>query len=95
MVDDNNRVPELLRSSPPTVALVSIHLSIEGNSLRRFDKIKTRKTLKEALAQISSDAQVDDCLLAAEVIWSPEDPTEQMTMEDIYADFPTLVTLLD
>mmetsp|Transcript_12773 Transcript_12773/g.22267 ORF Transcript_12773/g.22267 Transcript_12773/m.22267 type:complete len:520 (-) Transcript_12773:282-1841(-) len=82
-------------SSPPTVALVSIHLSIEGNSLRRFDKIKTRKTLKEALAQISSDAQVDDCLLAAEVIWSPEDPTEQMTMEDIYADFPTLVTLLD
>lgn len=82
-------------SSPATVALVNIHLAIEGNSLRAFDKIRSRSQLKEALLQISSDVLVDDCLLAAEVIWSPEDPSEQMTMEDIYADFPTLYTLID
>lgn len=84
--------------SPPssaTVALVTIHLAIEGNSLRAFDNIKSRKDLKDALSRISGDVQVEDCLLAAEVIWSPEDPTEQMTMEDIYSDFPSLYTLLD
>ncbi|KAL3930984.1 MAG: hypothetical protein SGARI_004322 [Bacillariaceae sp.] len=51
-----------------TVALVNIHLAIEGNSLRAFDNIKSRKQLQQALSQISSDSQVDDCLLAAEVI---------------------------
>jgi uncharacterized membrane protein len=82
-------------TSSATVALVNIHLAIEGNSLRAFDGIKTRKSLKEVLSQISSDVQVEDCLLAGEVIWSPEDSLEQMTMEDIYSDFPTLYTLLD
>lgn len=84
--------------SPPssaTVAIVTIHLAIEGNSLRAFDNIKSRKDLKDALSRISGDVRVEDCLLAAEVIWSPEDPTEQMTMEDIYSDFPSLHTLLD
>ncbi|KAG7364296.1 DUF1517 domain containing protein [Nitzschia inconspicua] len=81
--------------SSATIALVNIHLAIEGNSLRDFDSIRTRKNLKEALSRISSDVQIEDCLLAAEVIWSPEDPTEQLLMEDIYSDFPTLYTLLE
>jgi uncharacterized membrane protein len=79
----------------PTIALVNIHLAIEGNSLKHFGKISNRKGLKDALAQISSDVQVEDCLLAAEVIWSPEDSKEQITMKDIYEDFPSLQTLLN
>lgn len=78
-----------------TVALVNIQLAIEGNSLRDFDNIKSRKELKEALSRISSDVQVEECLMAGEVIWSPENPMEQLTMEDIYSDFPTLNTLVD
>lgn len=88
---DNSSLP----ISSATVALINILLAIEGNSLRAFDKIKSRKQLQQALSRISSDSQVDDCLLAAEVIWSPEDPMEQMTMEDVYSDFPTLKILLD
>jgi uncharacterized membrane protein len=51
--------------------------------------------LKEALSRIYSDVQVEDCLIAAEVIWSPEDPAQQMIMEEIYSDFPTLNILID
>jgi uncharacterized membrane protein len=78
-----------------TVAIVIVHLAIQGNSLRQFDDIKSRKDLKEALSRIYSDVQVEDCLIAAEVIWSPEDPSEQITMQEIYSDFPTLNTLMD
>jgi uncharacterized membrane protein len=90
-----NEADASLPAPSATVALVNIHLAIEGNSLRAFDNIKSRKQLQEALSRISSDSQVDDCLLAAEVIWSPEDPLEQITMEDVYSDFPTLQILLD
>jgi uncharacterized membrane protein len=81
--------------STATVAIVIILLSLEGNSLRHFDGIKSRKDLKEALSLIYSDVQVGDCLMAGEVIWSPQDPSEQMTIQEIYSDFPTLNTLLD
>jgi uncharacterized membrane protein len=81
--------------SSATVAIVIVHLAIEGNSLRNFDDIKSRKDLKEALSRIYSDVQVEDCLIAAEVIWSPEDPAQQMIMEEIYSDFPTLNILID
>jgi uncharacterized membrane protein len=90
-------------NSKSTVALVQVTVAIEGNSLKKvFDgdqnsnsNIKTRKGLVEALTQLSSDVQVDDCLLSAEVIWSPQEQDDQLTMQDIYSDFPTLYTLLD
>ena len=63
-----------------------------GGTKRR--KITTRQDLVNALTRLSSDCQVEDCLLSAEVIWSPQDPDEQLTMDDIYADFPSLYTLL-
>jgi uncharacterized membrane protein len=92
---DSREMSSLSPVSSATVALVTIHLAIEGDSLRSFDNIKSRKVLKDALTRISSDVQCKDCLLAAEVIWSPEEPTDLMTMEDIYVDFPSLYTLLD
>ena len=65
-----------------------------GGGGTKSRKIKTRQDLINALTQLSSDCQVEDCLLSAEVIWSPQDPDEQLTMDDIYADFSNLYTLL-
>lgn len=72
-----------------TVAIVTINLCIEGDSTR-ISKIRNRIELQSALSRIASDCQVDNCLLSAEVLWSPESRSERMTSEDIYADYPSL-----
>jgi uncharacterized membrane protein len=75
-----------------TAAVVTINLCIEGDSTR-IAKIRNRAELQAVLSRIASDAQVDDCLLAGEVLWSPEDRSESLAAEDIYADYPTLYPL--
>ena len=75
-----------------TVAIVTINLSIEGDSTK-VSKIRNMVELTSALSRIASDCQVDDCLLSGEVLWSPVSRTEKITWEDVYADYPSLVPL--
>lgn len=86
-----NRTPYAAVDGYPraTVAVVTINLCIEGDSTK-VSQIRNRVELESALSRIASDSQVDDCLLAAEVLWSPESRTERITSEDIYADYPSL-----
>jgi len=79
---------------PPnaTMAIVTLNFAIQGDSTK-LPEINTRDDLRLALSRISSDAQVDDCLLTAEVLWSPEDPSEILSRETTYADFPKLVPI--
>ncbi|CAN0393719.1 unnamed protein product [Ectocarpus sp. 13 AM-2016] len=51
--------------------------------------------LKTALQTIASGALSDggDNVLAAEVLWTPEEPWEVLTREDAIADFPELMDL--
>jgi uncharacterized membrane protein len=76
----------------PTVAIVTINFAIEGDATK-LPSIRTRDDLRHALFRISSDAQVADCLLTAEVLWSPEDSSETLSRESVYADYPDLVTI--
>jgi uncharacterized membrane protein len=78
--------------SDPTVAVVSINMSIEGKSLASTE-IHSRDDLIRALSQIAADSQVGTCLLSGEVLWSPEVPGERITNEDLFADFPDLIPL--
>ena len=89
-----------------TEAVVSITLSIEGDSLmdvlptrsknnKSGPKIRTRKELRQILTRIAADAQVDDCLLAAELLWAPEERSDLLSPQDIAADYPELYPLLD
>lgn len=57
--------------------------------------IKKRSELRDVLYKISADAKVDDCLVAAEVLWTPDDDTDNMSEPDVYADYPTLFPLFD
>lgn len=74
-----------------TAAVVSINLAIEGDSTNFKNGIRYRQDLLDALSKIASDAQVDDCLLSAEVLWAPEERNELLTKNDIYADYPDLM----
>lgn len=81
----------LLRS---TAAVVSLTVCIEGDSTK-IPKIKNRIELREALSKVASDAQVDECLLSAEVLWTPEDKLDTLSTEELIADYPSLYPLLD
>jgi uncharacterized membrane protein len=84
-VDDPYRV---------TAAVVSINLAIEGDSTK-FSKIKTRNELRAALSRVAADSQIEDCLLSAEILWTPEDRSETLSNQDVYADYPSLYPLVD
>ena len=87
-----------------TEAIVSLTLSIEGDSLiikkgyNRKDnskRIRTREELRQLLTSIAADTKVDECLLAAELLWAPEERQDILTKQDIAADYPELYPLLD
>ena len=78
-----------------SLALVQIHLIIEGNTMERFGsrQVETRKSLQEALVQLAGDVTaVKDCVVAGEVLWGPQLQEQQQVMleEDVYANYPRL-----
>lgn len=80
-------------SSSPTLAIVTLNYAIRGDSTR-MDKISTRDNVRDALTKLSADASVEDAIVAAEVMWSPEDENDTLEPEVAYADFPQLVPLV-
>ena len=77
-----------------TAAVVSINLAIEGDSTK-FSKIKTRNELRAALSRVAADSQIEDCLLSGEIMWTPEDRSETLSNQDVYADYPSLYPLIN
>jgi uncharacterized membrane protein len=69
---------------------VTINLAIEGDKTM-LPSIRFRQDLLDSLSKIAADAQVEDCLLSAEILWSPEDRNEVLPPEDVIADYPELV----
>jgi len=78
--------------SKATEAVVTILMATEGDSTR-LPKITKRTDVLEALRKLAVDSQVDECLLSGEVVWSPELRSESLTMDEIYADYPSLFPL--
>jgi uncharacterized membrane protein len=80
--------------SRSTTAVIDLSICIEGDSTK-VPTIKNRAALRDALYMISADAQVNECLLSAEVLWTPDDGTDSMSVQDVFADYPTLFPLYD
>lgn len=84
-------------SAKATMAVVSLSICIEG--IRIFNNVKktirNRKDLRRALSRIASDSQAEDCLLSAEILWTPEEPNEVLSEKDVYAEYPDLYPLID
>lgn len=81
-----------------TVAVVSIVLALRGDQLKRLGldrSVNSVSGLRAALEMLAAGALSDDGenVLAAEVLWTPEEPWEVLTREDAIADFPELLDI--
>merc|ERR1712159_831566 len=72
-----------------TMAVVTFVIAIDGDQTR-LNKIDSVTDVEQALRQIASDSTVDDCLQNAEILWTPEDRSEALSVRDIVADYPQL-----
>eukprot|EP00563_Minutocellus_polymorphus_P006409 CAMPEP_0181029914 /NCGR_PEP_ID=MMETSP1070-20121207/5449_1 /TAXON_ID=265543 /ORGANISM="Minutocellus polymorphus, Strain NH13" /LENGTH=496 /DNA_ID=CAMNT_0023107249 /DNA_START=68 /DNA_END=1558 /DNA_ORIENTATION=- len=72
-----------------TMAVITLLVAIEGDSTE-LPVIRSQSDLEEALAKIAADVKVDDCLQSAEILWTPEERTETLSMKDIVGDYPEL-----
>ena len=79
-------------SNRATSAIVTLNLAIEGDSTQ-MPGITLRTDLRTALQRIAADAQVEDCLLSAEILWVPDDRNDVLDADDVYAAYPKLIPL--
>jgi uncharacterized membrane protein len=76
-----------------TMAVVTLVLAIDGDSTKIPTSMNSMSDVEEALRRIASDSKVDSCLQSAEILWTPEDATETLTLRDVVADYPELRSL--
>jgi uncharacterized membrane protein len=78
-----------------TLAVVTLVVSIQGDSTANQipNRIRSLADVEQALRQIAADVRVDDCLLGAEILWTPEDRDEVLSRRDVIADYPELVNV--
>ena len=75
--------------SKATMAVVTILIAIDGDSTK-LPQVNSLRDVENALQKIASDVKTDDCLLSAEILWSPEARTETLSKRDVVADYPEL-----
>ena len=52
-------------------------------SAKRLPDISTTADLREAIQSLAADVSVDDNLLGAELLWTPEDGNDVMDRDDM------------
>lgn len=72
-----------------TMAVVTLVLNIDGDSTK-IPQISSISDVESALRKIASDSKVDDCLQSVEILWTPEDRSETLSLRDVVADYPEL-----
>ena len=79
-------------SADATVAVVTIVMLIDGDSTSGAmpSRINSVRDVEGALSRIAADARADDCLRGAEILWTPEERDETLTMREVLADYPSL-----
>ena len=93
-VDYARSPPSLLGSANSnadraTMAVVTLVLAIDGDSTK-LNKINSVSDVEQALQKIASDSKVGDCLQSVEILWTPEDRLETLSIQDVVADYPEL-----
>jgi uncharacterized membrane protein len=72
-----------------TMMVITLILNIDGDSTK-LNKINSISDVEQALRKIAANSKVEDCLQSAEILWTPEDRTETLSVRDIIADYPEL-----
>ena len=89
---ENDEASDSAPTHQSTKAAVTLNVVIEGDSTK-FQKIRTRSQLREALSKISADSQVGACLVSGELMWTPEERSDYLTEEDLFVEYPSLYPL--
>lgn len=79
-------------SDRATMAVITLVLAIDGDSTK-LNRINGPSDVEQALQKIAADAKVSDCLQSAEILWTPEDRSESLSVRDVIADYPELRSL--
>ena len=92
ILEDADNVGRVSGEVPPnkaTSAVVTIIYQIEGDQTK-IPTITSRSDLKNTLLRIAADAQTEECLLGAEVLWTPERRGDSMTEQEVVSLYPEL-----
>jgi uncharacterized membrane protein len=78
--------------SKATMAVITIMLAIDGDSTK-IPTMNSIKDVEDALSKIAANTKIDDCLQGAEILWTPEDQSETLSLREVVADYPELRTV--
>jgi uncharacterized membrane protein len=87
--DGSGRRQSSPSDSKATMAVITIMLAIDGDSTK-VPTIRSIKDVEDALRKIAANAKIDDCLQGAEILWTPEDQRETLSLREVVADYPEL-----
>ena len=88
--NQNRRDQEVTPYSPKaTMAVVTLLVAVEGDSTK-LPTTQSMSDIEESLSKIASDVKVDGCLQSAEILWTPEERGETLTMREVVSDYPEL-----
>jgi uncharacterized membrane protein len=82
-------VPATAGTDKATMAVVTLVIAIDGDSTK-IPNINSISDVEEALRRIASDVKVDDCLQSSEILWTPEERSETVSLREVVADYPEL-----
>jgi uncharacterized membrane protein len=79
-------------SAKATVAVVTIVMQIDGDTMcnQLSSRVNSIGDVEAALSRIAADSKVDSCLRGVEILWTPEERDETLTMRDVVADYSDL-----
>ena len=79
-------------SPKATVAVVTLVMLIDGDSTSKTlsKRVNSIRDVEQALSRIAADSKADNCLRGAEILWTPEERDETLTMRDALADYSSL-----
>ena len=78
--------------SQATSAVVTIIMMIDGDSTSNqlSKRVNSMRDVEGMLRSIAADAKAENCLRGAEILWTPEEKNDFLTMKDVYVDYPDL-----
>jgi uncharacterized membrane protein len=83
----------LTRSAPgqPTYMVATLVVLLRSGT--PLPDISGSADLREAIQTLAAEVSVEDNLMGAELLWTPEDANDVMDREDMFLNFPELVTV--
>lgn len=76
---------------PGSSELIVVTILVAADVALKLPKINSREDLRTALNRIGSVPE--QSIVAVEVLWTPQDPNDYYTRDEVMADYPTLAIL--